>query len=280
MRVDVQRFIDFDILRSTIIVPNDCDSTKCDVHLTRVGPGNLMSDSKLSKIFFNRIDKYLHYSCVYIESSSFQGGWGLFFTVRQAGLKFSKTALHIQSHRTYPKNLIDFKRGSKLDYLVLEDVLINMTSIDRGVQQVNIMSLVIGFYSLLSQNIKILCPLEMAAVETVSISKSEPHVYHCEAACTPDMYTFQSGNMTLDVHVGYYDASRKSSVSNLNNPLCNRCPVGAKCSGDIKALPNYWGYRNKDEVVMIRCPTGYCCQDDESCQSFDSCSSRTSLWGL
>ena len=27
---------------------------------------------------------------------------------------------------------------------------------------------------------------------------------------------------------------------------------------------------------MTRCPTGYCCQDDESCQSFDSCNSNRS----
>ena len=30
-------------------------------------------------------------------------------------------------------------------------------------------------------------------------------------------------------------------------------------------------YRAKDKVFMIRCPTDYCCQDDEFCQSFDSC---------
>ena len=59
-------------------------------------------------------------------------------------------------------------------------------------------------------------------------------------------------------------------------PLCNQCPVGAKCNGNIKALPNYWGYRNKDDVVMIRCPNGYCCQDDQSCRSFDSCNSNRS----
>ena len=146
----------------------------------------------------------------------------------------------------------------------------------------------------------------MDAVETIPISKYEPRVYHCEAACTSDMYTLQSGNMTLDGHYEYYDKDYDYydedydyydedyddydedydyyddvSVKNLvtihfDNPLCNQCPVGAKCSGNIKALPNYWGYRTNDDVVMIRCPTGYCCQDDESCQSFDSCNSNRS----
>ena len=128
------------------------------------------------------------------------------------------------------------------------------------------------------QNTQIICPLGMDAVETLPIKQLEPRVYQCEAACTSDMYTFQSGNMTLDGHYDsfYADYDLKSFVSNLDNPLCNQCPVGAKCSGDIKALPNYWGYKDKDTVVMIRCPTGYCCQDDESCQSFDSCNSNRS----
>ena len=80
------------------------------------------------------------------------------------------------------------------------------------------------------------------------------------------MYTYHSGNIILDGK--YIDSFPRSLSSNLENPHCNHCPVGAKCSGNIKALPN------KDNVVMIRCPPGYCCQDDESCQIFDSCNSN------
>ena len=73
----------------------------------------------------------------------------------------------------------------------------------------------------------------MAAVERVPVSWNEPSVFQCKAACTSDMYTFQSGNITLDGHYDYNDVSLKSLVSNLDNPLCNQCPVGAKCSGNI-----------------------------------------------
>ena len=146
----------------------------------------------------------------------------------------------------------------------------NVTSIDREMQQINIMSIVTKFLEL--QNTQIICPLGMAAVETLPLNRYEPRIYRCEATCTSDMYTFQSGNMTIDK--GHY--SLGSFVSNLNSPLCNRCPVGAKCSGNIKALPNYWGHRNKDDVQMIRCAPGYCCQDDESCQIFDTCNSNRS----
>ena len=266
--VDIQKFLDFKILQSTFNVPYDCDGTECYVHLTGVDGYNLMSDRELSEIFFNRSIVYYFHSIVDIESTSFQGGHSPFFTVRQAELTLSKTVFHIQTHRTRPENLIDIQ-----DYFTLKDVLINFTSTNRDLQQVNIMSIVTK--SIEYENTQIICPLGMAAVETLPITESEPLVYRCQAVCTSNMYTFQSGNMTLDGHYEYY-GSLKSVVSNLNNPLCNRCPVGAKCSGDIKALPNYWGYRNKDTVVMIRCPTGYCCQDDESCQSFDSCNSNRS----
>ena len=273
--VDLQRVVHFKILRSSIIVPYDCEGTECNVHLTGVDPDNLMSDRELSDIFFSRIHDYFFHSIVDIESTSFQGGLGPFFTVHQAELRLSKTVFHIHTYRTRSKeDLIDFQGDHEhyldLNELDLKDVLINIPSTNRDVQQVNIMSTVKG----LIKNTQIICPLGMDAVETLLLNKGEPYVYQCEAACTSDMYTFQSGNMTLDGY--YYGYSRKSLVSNLNSPLCNQCPVGAKCSGDIKALPNYWGYKDNDTVAMIRCPTGYCCQDDESCQSFDTCNSNRS----
>ena len=252
--VAIQKVVDFKILRSSINVPNNCDGTECDVHLTGVDPDNLRSDRELSEVF----SKYSYDSHVDIESSSFQGGQGPFFTLHQAKLRLSETVFHIQGHRRcFDKYDINRQRYATGKY--------------NGHCNSN--------RQYTHHNTQIICPLGMDAVETVPITKSEPHVYHCEAACTSNMYTFQSGNMTLDGHsdyYDYYDASRKSLVSNLNNPLCNQCPVGAKCSGNIKALPNYWGYKKKDTVVMIRCPTGYCCQDDESCQSFDSCNRNRS----
>ena len=117
----------------------------------------------------------------------------------------------------------------------------------------------------------------MDAVETLPINKNAPILYQCEAACTSDMYTFQSGSMTLNAYCPFQrHTSWKSFVSNLDNPLCNQCPVGAICIGNVKALSNYWGYRKFDDVVMIRCPPGYCCQDDKSCQTFYTCNSNRS----
>ena len=50
LRVDIQRFVDFKILRSSIIVPHDCQGRNCDVHLTGVDLSNIMSNEKLSEI--------------------------------------------------------------------------------------------------------------------------------------------------------------------------------------------------------------------------------------
>ena len=270
LHVDIQRFLDFKIVRSAINLPHDCDGTDCDVQLTGMNRLNVMSDIKLLlNIFFNRISAVSFYSIFCIESSSFQGGQGPFITVHQADLKISKTIFHIQSPRARPENLIDFQ-GDRPNHLDLKDVLIDFTSLDRDVQQINIMSIVTVSVDI--KNIQILCPIGMDAVET--LNRNEPLVYHCEAACTSDMYTFQYGNMTLHGFSTYW--SPTSLVYALVNPHCNQCPVGAKCSGDIKTLPNYWGYRNKNDVVMIRCPTGYCCQNDESCQCFESCNSNRS----
>ena len=56
------------------------------------------------------------------------------------------------------------------------------------------------------------------------------------------------------------------------DPICHPCPVGAKCDNTIQSLPNYWGYMDKNNlVVMIRCPDGYCCQNDNDCEGINSC---------
>ena len=147
LHVDIQRFVGLKILRSSINVPHDCYGTVCDVRLTGVDDDFLISDRELTNIFFNRTHQF---SPVDIVSSSFQGGHGPFFTICQANLGFNKTVFHIQSHRTRPENLIDIDLSSKYSFMSLHtvsliDVLINITSIDRDVQQVNIMSIVANF---------------------------------------------------------------------------------------------------------------------------------------
>ena len=66
--VDIQRFVDFKIIQSSINVPHDCDGRDCNVHshrdfhsLFQVDLNQIViSNKKLSEIFFNRFDAYLH----------------------------------------------------------------------------------------------------------------------------------------------------------------------------------------------------------------------------
>ena len=200
--VEIQRFADFKILQSVINVPNDCDGTEGYVRLTGVDDDNLMSDRKLSNIFLNRTRKHYFQSFVDIESTSFQVGHGPFFIVHQAHLRFNKIVFHIQSHRTRHEYLIDFQ-----GIFQSKDVLINLISTDKDLLQVNIMSAVA--HSMYIQNTQIICPFGMDALEIVPISSSESHVFHCQAVCTSDMYTFQSGNMILDLNYYYYYRDNK-----------------------------------------------------------------------
>ena len=81
----------------------------------------------------------------------------------------------------------------------------------------------------------------------------------------------EAENMILN---GTFARNKNNSnlVLNMTNPNCNPCPVGAECEATIKSLPNYWGYRNdSNHVTMIRCPDGYCCQNNDTCQGISTC---------
>ena len=103
-------------------------------------------------------------------------------------------------------------------------------------------------------------PKLMVKFHTISIS--------CEISC-PEAYTFQVGNTTFNMKMSEYN---KNTTILERKTVCFPCPVGAVCNGTVRALPNYWGYRNQiDEVTMIRCPDGYCCNDNETCIGVNSC---------
>ena len=70
----------------------------------------------------------------------------------------------------------------------------------------------------------------------------------------------------------YYSPTEVTNFT--SDPVCYPCPVGAKCDNTIQSLPNYWGYKDKNNlVVMIRCPDGYCCQNENGCDEINSCQS-------
>ena len=52
--------------------------------------------------------------------------------------------------------------------------------------------------------------------------------------------------------------------------VCHKCPHGASCNGTIRARANFWGRIEGDQIEMIPCPKGYCC-NEEPCGRHDSC---------
>ena len=102
-------------------------------------------------------------------------------------------------------------------------------------------------------------------------------LYSCNPLCKEKSeYSLQAGRLIINEGLRYLLGLRKSNSSgDATEPSCLPCPVGAKCEGDIQALPNYWGYRaSETSVSLVRCPDGYCCQGNETCVGTDSCNVR------
>ena len=91
------------------------------------------------------------------------------------------------------------------------------------------------------------------------------YLVSCVKSCTrSDEYSIERGH--ISVKNGWPQQEQMYS------PQCLPCPIGAHCEGEIKATPNYWGYRDAiGHTVMIKCPDGYCCQDNTTCQEIYSC---------
>ena len=120
-------------------------------------------------------------------------------------------------------------------------------------------------------NTHILCPKIFRAVDVLNSKNGYSYIVSCKVACKIDEYTYDGGSIIINGTLHSY-TNTNSLASTITEPSCHACPVGGKCDGNIKSLPNYWGYKNgSDHVTMIRCPDGYCCQNDHTCQGISSC---------
>ena len=118
------------------------------------------------------------------------------------------------------------------------------------------------------KNIEILCPASSAAMQTL---EEYVHQYFCKPHCPEDSYTFEAGSLKLVNGQSGRDGVLNGTTDAIE-PTCLPCPVGAKCGQQVKTLPNYWGFKEHNNVLkMIRCPDGYCCTDLDTCNAIDSC---------
>ena len=131
---------------------------------------------------------------------------------------------------------------------------------------------VVSSEQLYLENFEIFCPQGLAVVNVSSIGEEQ---FSCEEQCPTDAYTFQAGSAVINgnKHSQYSPYNITSSRSQVN---CKVCPLGANCTGSIKALPHYWGYKDSqnDSVTIIRCPDEYCCDGNDTCDGINSCNAR------
>ena len=102
-------------------------------------------------------------------------------------------------------------------------------------------------------------------------------IYQCIPTCEGNTkYSLQSGSLTLSEEPKYDRYSKLETVylsqEYVVHPTCFPCPLGTKCEDKIQALPDYWGFMiDNQSVSMMRCPDGYCCQDNDTCKGIESC---------
>ncbi len=125
------------------------------------------------------------------------------------------------------------------------------------------------------ENVELLCPAPLGAVtERKEKSASFSHSFSCRFPCNGRKYTVEAGSMTLSGKQHLRQWSFESLIAAEVVPRCLPCPVGASCDQNLKALPNYWGYKDQSSVTMIRCPDGYCCTGNGTCTGIDACNNR------
>ena len=118
------------------------------------------------------------------------------------------------------------------------------------------------------ENFEILCPQGLAVGNVSSYYEEQ---FSCERQCPTDAYTFQAGSAVIN---GNKDWDSPYNITYSRSKVhCKICPLGANCTGPIKALPNYWGHKNSKDnsFTMIRCPDGYCCTGNDQCDRINTC---------
>ena len=120
------------------------------------------------------------------------------------------------------------------------------------------------------KNFEISCPQGLAVA---NVSGHTEEQFSCEKQCPIDGYTFQAGSAVINGNKARFHSNYNNITYSRSKVHCKVCPLGANCTGSIKALSNYWGYKNSKDysVTMIRCPDGYCCTGNDTCDGINTC---------
>ena len=261
----------FSILESTINFTDNCKIIGCLLEIT----GELEFQTEKNH-FFNS-----SYPIVRIQNSLIKGGSDLALDFTDVDLIIAESTFNITSYKLQSGHLINLNSKYHWSTVELKNTTITFTALVYEITYIGVMALSARVWRI--KDSQIVCPVGMKVTETIPTNYYEKRFYYCQQNCDSNAYTFQNSSMVLhgkffnSMSSFIYDGEIKNTLLNLPEPICKLCPIGANCSSTIKALPNYWGLRNeKDDVTMVRCPDGYCCQTIDSCEEIDSCNSNRS----
>ena len=107
--------------------------------------------------------------------------------------------------------------------------------------------------------------------------------YFCES-CPRNKYSIEKGSLLYKLDDGiveYYTLMINGKSPNsefqgnysYKDIYCKECPYGGLCDFNIRALPNFWGYRYDGGIKFQVCPRGYCCAK-QKCESYDTCAAN------
>ena len=226
------------------------------------------------KLIFSLFPNCKFGECVklYIRNSEFVGSLGGVIKCEDMHLELVNCRFSLKENR-----LISPEGGFIYhDYIEGEFSATNVT-FDASLVQSNMLVSIMELRcnNVLLRNTHILCPKSLGvSAKKRELSFMYLHHYVCQKSCTSSEYTYQAGSMFLSSFINKYH-SLSANDTKENKPVCSSCPIGANCNNHIKALPNYWGYKDKSDIVsMIRCPNGYCCQGDDTCREINSCNAN------
>ena len=97
--------------------------------------------------------------------------------------------------------------------------------------------------------------------------------YEC-SPCSDNYYTIDSEYNIISYGGENMTFSDDLLVGEKSTDTCRPCPYGGLCTGNnVIPRPNYWGLKDKGELVFQQCPVGYCCSGRKSstCNRFDHC---------
>ena len=254
----------------------------CSVYVKGVEIISRHSELVRSLFFLTCTSRWITCIKVHIENSVFVGSAGhtegaiscVYINLRISNSKFSLT------ENSKPAGTGGFIQFKGYAYTLFSH---NVTFITSATQHSTSMSIMaIDAESIEFLNVHVMCPNTQSVVKEVQkLSSFVWHHYKCEQHCNGDEYTYEAGSAVLQGKSGriLYDFKLGNLLNMSIDPSCSSCPVGATCDKGIQALPNYWGYKdNSTRVSMIRCPNGYCCQNDIMCKGIHSCNKhRTGL---